>query len=93
MSNLILPGTLEYSLAVQDLPPPPGWLNQAHRTGGDMAIIALPGSNGVMQCVSLDRAMEFIHDGELDQRMDEIEELEDMEYVPDLWLPGDPLEI
>lgn len=85
-SPLILPGTLEFYLECQELPPPPGWLNELHKSGGERAIIAPLGTNGMMEVVTLDRAMEYMHDGELDQRMDEIEELE---ADIDLWLPGD----
>lgn len=82
---LILPGSLAYQLAIQDLPPPPDWEKKAHQTGGEMALIAPLGCDGLLEAVSINRAMEYMHDGELDQRMDELEELE-----PDLWLPGDP---
>ncbi len=89
MSGLILPGTLEWAIACEELPPPPGWLDELHQTGGNRAIICPLGQNGLMEMVSLDRALEYMHDGELDQRMDEIE----AEEPPlDLWLPGDSLE-
>lgn len=86
--TLILPGSLEYNLAIQDLPPPPGWLEDARKTGGEMALVALPGSNGLLQAVSLDRAYEYIEDGELDARQEELTELEALEPDPVLWLPG-----
>ncbi len=88
MSTLILPGTLEWVIATQDLPPPPGWTEELHRTGGERAIICPLGQNGLMEVVPLARALEYMHDGELDERMDEIEEYE---ADADLWLPGDPL--
>lgn len=85
---LILPGSLAYHLAIQELPPPPDWEAKAHKSGGEMALIAPLGTDGLLEAVSLDRAQEYIHDGELDQRMDEIEDLEELE-PPLLWLPGD----
>lgn len=82
---LILPGSLAYQHAIQELPPPPDWQDKADRSGGEVALIAPLGSDGLLETVSLDRALEYMHDGELDQRMDEIEQLE-----PLIWLPGDP---
>ncbi len=85
MSVLILPGTLEFAIATQALPPPPGWQAEADRTGGNMALIAPLGNGGLMEVVPLHRAWEYAYDGELDERMDEIE-AEASES--DLWLPG-----
>lgn len=85
MHTLILPGTLEFALATQSLPPPPGWKDEADRTNGEMALIAPLGGSGLMEVVPLSRAWEYAYDGELDERMEEIEETEpDVE----LWLPG-----
>lgn len=88
-SSLILPGSLEFVLAAQSLPPPPGWLDEAHRKGGNVALIAPLGQSGMLEVVSPERAWEYANDGELDQRMEEIEALESEDL---LWLPGDPLE-
>jgi len=85
MSELILPGTLEFSIASQSLPPPPGWRAEADRTNGAMALIAPLGQSGLMEVVPLERAWEYAYDGELDERMDEIE-FDEPEV--DLWLPG-----
>lgn len=81
---LILPGSLAYQMAIQDLPPPPD-LKDTVDSGGEVALIAPLGCGGLLKAVPLDRALEYMHDGELEQRMDEIEELE-----PIVWLPGDP---
>lgn len=84
-AGLILPGTLEYYLASQSLPPPPGWEDEAKRKSGEVALIAPLGQGGLMEVVPLSRAWEYAYDGELDSRQEEIEELEP---EPILWLPG-----
>lgn len=71
--TLILPGSLAWRFAMDDLPPPPGWRQEADRTNGEMALIGLPGGHGLLQAVTLARYWEYIHDGEADQRQDEIE--------------------
>lgn len=86
--TLILPGSLEFALVSQSLPPPPGWKQEADRKGGEVAMIAPLGNGGLLEVVSLSRAWEYAYDGELDARQEEIEE----EPEIDLWLPGDPLE-
>ncbi len=79
---LILPGTLEYALALQEIPPVPTWRAMADRTNGEMALIAPVGGNGLLEAVSLDRFYEYCNDGELDARQAEMEELdEQMEGV------------
>lgn len=70
---LILPGSLAWQLAIEELPPPPGWKQEADRTNGDMALIGMPGEHGLLQAVSPDRFWEYMHDGEADCRQDEIE--------------------
>lgn len=84
-SGLILPGTLEFYLECQNIPPPPGWQEEVNRTGGAVALVAPVGQCGLMEVVPLSRAAEYMHDGELDQRQDEIEELDG---AIDLWIPG-----
>lgn len=83
-SPLILPGTLEYWLASQELPPPPGWQHFAAKTNGEMALIGLPGQGGLLQAVTLDRFYEYVYDGELDERE---QELEEDDPLPALILP------
>lgn len=85
--RLILPGTLEFYLASQDLPPPPGWKDNLARSE-EIAYIAPLGQSGLLEAVPISRAWEYAYDGEMDERQAEIEE-----YEPefDLWLPGDPL--
>lgn len=78
---LILPGSLAWRLATEDIPPPPGWQAEADRTNGEMALIGLPGEHGLMQAVSMDRYREYIHDGEADVRQDEIEESEGIIWI------------
>lgn len=88
-SGLILPGTLEFVLASQALPPPPGWQDEAAKRSGEVALIAPVGHGGLMEVVPVARAWEYAYDGELDQRQEEIEAMEPEDL---LWLPGDPLE-
>jgi hypothetical protein len=72
-SPLILPGTLAYDLALAEIPPVPTWRKEAERTNGETYLIALPGSCGLMEAVSRQRWLEYCNDGELDQRMEEVE--------------------
>lgn len=85
---LVLPGTLEWEIEMRHLPPPPGWMEQAHKTSGEVALIAPLGGNGLMELVSLDRAMEYAYDGELAARQEELVDVEE-EDDPLIWLPGD----
>lgn len=61
---LILPGTLAYALAIEELPLPPGWEQMAHKAGGQVSIVAIPGTGGIMRCVSWGEAEEFVEDGQ-----------------------------
>lgn len=72
---LILPGSLEWDLAVREIPPAPSWRAMADKTNGEMALIALPGNHGLMEAVPMNRFWEYCYDGELDARQDEIDEL------------------
>ena len=71
--TLILPGSLEYAIALTEIPPVPTWRALADKTNGEMALIALPGSEGVLQAVTMARYREYMEDGEFDARQDEIE--------------------
>lgn len=80
-SELILPGSLAWKLALENLPPPPGWRQEADRTGGEMALIGLPGQHGLLQVVPMARYWEYVHDGEADLRQEEIEEQEGVIWI------------
>jgi hypothetical protein len=73
MSGLILPGTLEYNLALADIPPVPTWRTEAERTGGDTYLICRAGSHGLMESVTRQEWEEYVNDGELDERQLEID--------------------
>lgn len=75
-SALILPGSLEYALALQHLPPPPGWGAMAAKTNGEMALIGTVGGNGLMEAVTLERFLEYANDGELEAREAEVAALD-----------------
>lgn len=79
--TLILPGSLAWNFAVQDLPPPPGWGETAAKTNGEMALIGLPGEHGLLQAVTMDRYWEYIHDGEADDRQDEINQADGVIWI------------
>ncbi|MGB3199876.1 MAG: hypothetical protein WBA99_03180 [Nodosilinea sp.] len=74
MSNLILPGTLEFNLALADIPPVPTWRAEAERTNGETYLICRAGSLGLMESVSRQEWLEYVNDGELDERQLEIDE-------------------
>lgn len=79
-SPLILPGTLEFFLASQELPPPPGWTDFAAKTNGEMGIISRPGSGGLLEAVPIAEFWDFVYGGEGDLRDAELE-AEDWETV------------
>lgn len=70
---LILPGSLDFELAIQDLPPPPGWQQEAAKRGGEIALIGTVGGFGMMEAVPISRFHEYVYDGELDERQEEID--------------------
>lgn len=73
MPNLILPGTLEFNLALAQIPPVPTWRKEAERTNGETYLICRAGSMGLMEDVTRQEWEEYCNDGELDQRQDEID--------------------
>ncbi len=77
MADLILPGTLEFSLALQEIPPVPTWRAEAERSNGETYLICRAGGMGLMEAVDRQTWLEYCHDGELDERTEEIEALED----------------
>ena len=74
---LILPGDPEYSLTLgANLPP--GWHQVRAQTNGSFALVARAGS-GLLEAVPWNEVEEFLEGGEYDQRMAEMEALEDDE--------------
>jgi hypothetical protein len=73
MSELILPGTLEFSLALAEIPPVPTWRKEAERTNGETYLICRAGSLGLMETVDCQTWLEYCYDGELDERQAEID--------------------
>ncbi|OLP19814.1 hypothetical protein BST81_03530 [Leptolyngbya sp. 'hensonii'] len=86
-SSLILPGTLEFVLASQSLPPPPGWREEAHQKSGEVALIAPLGQSGLLEVVPMARAWEYAVDGELDARQEELQATA-VDEDPLIWRPG-----
>lgn len=85
---LILPGSLEYLLAEQDLGLFPGAMNVVHEMSGEVAFICRPGGGGMLEAVSLKEFEEHVNDGEAAVRQKELEEqwaLED-ELLAEQWL-------
>lgn len=74
---LILPGSLEFALALQEIPPVPTWRAEAERTNGETYLICRSGSLGLMEAVDRKTWEEYCNDGELDIRTEEIEEQEE----------------
>lgn len=76
MTKLVLPGSIEFALTLQHLPPPPDWRAAVDRSAGETVFIAPLGGGGLLEAVSLERALEYANDGELEARQDEIDALE-----------------
>lgn len=74
MSDLILPGTLEFAIALSEIPPVPTWRAEFERANGEGYLICRPGSLGLMESVDRKTFLEYCNDGELDQRQAEIDE-------------------
>lgn len=86
---LILPGSLEYLLASDEIGFFPGAMDYVHRTGNECAFISRPGNGGLLEAVSLKEFEEFMNDGEMDARQDELEaqwDLEDELFAEELIL-------
>ncbi len=71
---LILPGTLEYMFASEEIGLFPGAWDVAHNMGGEVAFISRPGSGGLLEAVSLQEFEEYCNDGEMEVRQAELEE-------------------
>lgn len=76
-SDLILPGTLAYSIALTQIPPVPTWRQEAERTNGETYLICRPGSQGLMEAVSYKEWVDFMEGGELDARQEEVDALDE----------------
>lgn len=74
MPDLILPGTLEFSIALSEIPPVPTWRAEFERANGEGYLICRPGSLGLMESVSRKEWEEYCYDGELDERQVEIDQ-------------------
>lgn len=72
---LILPGSLEWLIAMEDVGLYPGWLEQVHKLSGEVAFVARPGSCGLLEAVSFEEYEEFCNDGEADARQAELDAL------------------
>lgn len=77
MSRLILPGTLEFDLALAEIPPVPTWRAEAERTGGETYLICRSGEFGLMEAVDKATFEDFCYGGELDERQSEIDALDE----------------
>lgn len=75
--GLILPGSLAYSIALTEIPPVPTWRAEADRTNGETYLICRAGSQGLMESVGYKEWIDYVYGGELDERQDEIDALED----------------
>ncbi len=73
MADLILPGSLEFDLALADIPPVPTWRANFERANGEGYLICRAGSLGLMESVSYQEWLEYCNDGELDARQAEID--------------------
>jgi hypothetical protein len=73
MAELILPGSLEFEIALAGIPPVPTWRAEAERTNGETYLICRAGSLGLMEAVTRQEWEEYCNDGELDERQLEID--------------------
>lgn len=56
---------------------PIDWQQVAYENFGEYAFVVRPGSGGLMECVPVEEATEYVFGGEYDERLEEIEEYED----------------
>lgn len=85
---LILPGSLEYQIAQEELGLFPGAMQAIHQASGEVAFVSRPGSGGLLEAVSLAEFAEYMNDGEFELRQAELEEQWEMEdeMWDDEWL-------
>ena len=74
MSSLILPGTLEFDIALGEIPPVPTWRKEVERTNGETYLICRSGGLGLMEAVDRATWEEYCYGGELDERQLEIDD-------------------
>lgn len=72
--GLILPGSVAYAVALATMPPAPTW--EAEAGEGNTYLICRAGSQGLMEAVDYATWLEYVNDGELDERQDEIDALD-----------------
>ncbi|NJR70225.1 MAG: hypothetical protein HC771_17495 [Synechococcales cyanobacterium CRU_2_2] len=64
-------------------------MDYVHRTGNECAFISRPQCGGLLEAVSRKEFEEYVHDGEMDARQDELEaqwDLEDELFADELIL-------
>jgi hypothetical protein len=68
--SLILPGMTEYYQTIQNLG---AWVAASNIKEGQVTIVK-PGNEGLPEIVDFKKALEYFYDGELDERLGEIDE-------------------
>lgn len=76
LSPLLLPGDPEFDKTLGHTLPL-DWQQVAHKNSGEYAFVVRPGTGGVMECVPVEEATDYVFGGEYYERLDEIEEYED----------------
>jgi len=72
-SNLLFPGDPDFDYYLATLPP--NWKQNMHQNQGQCAFVAEPGS-GILRPANSVELTEYIEGGEYDERLAEIDELE-----------------
>lgn len=70
---LIYPGDPEFDLTLTAFPP--NWRDFAYRNSGEVAFVAEPGS-GLLRPVNAQDLTEYIHGGEYDDRLHQLDAVE-----------------
>ncbi|WP_156119957.1 hypothetical protein [Leptolyngbya sp. KIOST-1] len=73
--GLILPGTVAYAVALTEIPPVPTWRAEAGQEKTYM--ICRAGQQGLMESVTYKEWADYVYGGELDERQEEIDTLDD----------------
>lgn len=76
---LILPGSIEFLIASDEIGLFPGAMDYVHDCGNECAFVARPGNGGLLEAVTLKEFQEYMNDGEMDARQDELEEQWELE--------------
>lgn len=83
MKDLILPGSVEYEVALGTLPF--GWRHDAHRLSGECAFVA-DGETGLLRTVSTREMWDYVFSGEYDERLAKTDSCEIWEdLLPEEW--------